>query len=298
MPNTLVHLGINGIATRTIIRNADLKWIYMGAIIPDFPWIMQRIIKQVIPGVNLYDLRLYCVIQASFIFCLLISFALSSFSEQYKKTCLILSVGSLLHLLLDALQTKWANGVHLIVPFDWQILNFGLFWPESNVTYLLTVFGLIYFLVNIRKAISMPWRISFKLDKRRILGVILLAGYLVLPLNILNDSELANNHFVKTLREYNNRQDKYIELDRGEYEFLPENSHIYTFTGEKLNLSGLNLERDAKLSIKGVFISNDVIRINQYHIHHADIREIASYIGLSLVALMWIWIAANKNNGK
>ena len=63
----------------------------------------------------------------------------------------------------------------------------------------------------------MPWKISFELDKRHILGVFPLTGYLVLPLYLLNDSELANNHFVKTLREINIRKDKYIELDRNTY---------------------------------------------------------------------------------
>ena len=55
MPNTLAHLAINGLATRSLIRGANLKWIFLGAIIPDIPWILQRVVKLVAVDVNLLD---------------------------------------------------------------------------------------------------------------------------------------------------------------------------------------------------------------------------------------------------
>jgi hypothetical protein len=35
MPNTLAHLGIQGVATLSWLKKADLKWIFIGCIIPD-----------------------------------------------------------------------------------------------------------------------------------------------------------------------------------------------------------------------------------------------------------------------
>ena len=69
MPNTLAHLGVQGIATRSVLRDADLKWIYLGCIIPDVSWIIQRLVRYVIPNIDLYDLRLYAIVQASLLFC-------------------------------------------------------------------------------------------------------------------------------------------------------------------------------------------------------------------------------------
>ena len=95
---------------------------------------------------RLYRRRFY------FVYCL--SLALATISKHFWRTLIILSINSLLHLLLDATQIKWANGVHFFAPFNWQLANFNLFWPESIPTYILTFFGLIYFAINWRKCIA------------------------------------------------------------------------------------------------------------------------------------------------
>lgn len=117
MPNTLAHIGIQGIATRSIIKDADYKWILIGCIIPDVPWILQRIVS-VVFNVDLYALRLYATVQSSFFFCIILSLVLATFSKQYWRVFIILSTNSFFHLILDSLQTKWANGVHLFAPLN------------------------------------------------------------------------------------------------------------------------------------------------------------------------------------
>jgi hypothetical protein len=47
VPNALAHLGVQGVATRALLRDADLKWVYIGCIIPDIPWILQRFVRAV-----------------------------------------------------------------------------------------------------------------------------------------------------------------------------------------------------------------------------------------------------------
>ena len=83
MPNTLAHIGIQGLASKALFRKADLKWVYIGLIIPDVPWIAQRLIRIFPFDVDLYDLRLYFIIQASLIFCLILSFALASLTKDF-----------------------------------------------------------------------------------------------------------------------------------------------------------------------------------------------------------------------
>jgi hypothetical protein len=131
LPNTLAHIGIGGTLTRLAIKGADLKWIYLGCLIPDLPWIFQRLGNILIPNINLYDLRLYVIVQSTLLFSIILSLALTSFSKEYIRTFLILAFGSLIHLLLDSLQEKWTNGVLLLAPFNWDLMNFNLFWPES-----------------------------------------------------------------------------------------------------------------------------------------------------------------------
>ena len=128
MPNTLAHLGIQGIATRSWFRNADLKWIFIGCVIPDLPWILQRLIWTGLPDIDRYDLRLFATAQSSLFFCLILSVALAALSKRFWKVFIILGINSLLYLLMDALQNKWANGVQFFAPFNWKMTNFDLFW--------------------------------------------------------------------------------------------------------------------------------------------------------------------------
>ena len=100
VPNTLAHIGIQGLATRSIIKDADLKWVLVGCVIPDVPWIIQRLAR-LVSEVNPYELRLYATVQSSFFFCLILSLLLSTLSKTYWKTFTILSINAFFHLILD-----------------------------------------------------------------------------------------------------------------------------------------------------------------------------------------------------
>ena len=117
MPNTLAHIGVQGITTRSIFKFSDLKWIYIGCMIPDIPWIIQRYLRTA-QIFNLYDVRDYSIILATFLFSIIFSAAISFFSNNYKRVFFILVFSSLFHLLLDPLQIKWANGIHLFAPIN------------------------------------------------------------------------------------------------------------------------------------------------------------------------------------
>lgn len=294
MPNTLAHLGINGIAAKSILKSSDLKWIYLSAVIPDIPWIIQRIFK-LLPGVDTLDLRLYVVIQAAFLFCIILSLAFAFLSKNFKKTLLILVFGSLLHLILDAFQIKWANGVHLFAPFSWKLMRFDFFWPESIPTYLITLFGLIYVIINWKSAASLPVDITFKSSKKILAFIIFLTVYFVVPVFLLNGPESENNHFVKTLRSPK-RIGKYIEFDRASFVYKPEGSFLENFTNENFYLEGVNIKHDANISLKGKFISQNKILVKEYHIHSVLFRDASSYIGLFLVLTLWILPGIKRNN--
>ena len=72
MPNTLVHLGVQSVSTKAVFKDADFKWIAIGCIIPDVPWIIQRIILVAQTGIDRFDLCQYVTVQASLFCCFIL----------------------------------------------------------------------------------------------------------------------------------------------------------------------------------------------------------------------------------
>ena len=143
MPSTLGHIAVQGLLTRPAFPRLAARWILLGAVLPDLPWILKRITLVAIPSIDPYDARLYFLIQASLVFCLLLAGALAALSRRPRLVFSCLAVSSLLHLLTDATQIKWGVGVHLLAPVSWEPLKLGLFWPESLPSILLTLVGLV-----------------------------------------------------------------------------------------------------------------------------------------------------------
>jgi hypothetical protein len=261
VPNTLAHLGVQGFATRASVRGIDPKWIYVGCVIPDLPWIIQRAAKVLLPNIDPYDLRLYVVIQASFLFCLLLSSSLAALSRHFWKTFAILGSNSFLHLFLDAFQIKWANGVHFIAPISWHLTQFRFFWPETFSTYMITAFGLFYIAFNGRLALVTPIGINIGSPRRLVAATILIAVYFAGPLLLVNGPATADNHFVTTLRDRASRPGRQVELDRARYIYRPSGGNLQIFSGEELNVEGVDLDHSALISVQGVFNSEDAIRV-------------------------------------
>lgn len=286
MPNTLVHIVVNGFLTRNLLGRANLLFIYIGATLPDIPWILQRIISFVLPEINAYDLRLYSIVTSSLAFSLVLALSISFLTSTPKRTFFILMLGAVLHLLLDALETKWGNGVIFFAPVTWKSINFGLFWPENWMIYSLTGAGFIYLVLNWNESITNR-QIYFSRNRKLIsLSLILIAAYFVLPLTLMENAETANNHYIKTLRETDGRTGNYFEVDRGNLIDQDSNDYFITNFDEELKVSNLNLHSVEKMSIKAKFLSNSEIEIIEYHIH--DNRDIYSYLGLSLLTILTI----------
>lgn len=295
MPNTLAHIGINGLLTKSIIKKSDLLWIYLGCLIPDFPWIVRKAVALLMPNINGYELQSYVIVQASLFFSIILSVGFSSLSKKPGKTFLILFLGSLFHLLLDPIQTKWANGVHLFAPINWELINYGIFWPESYVTYLLTFLGLVFFLFTLRELKT--YNLDLIISKSRVFGTILFFGvYLFLPITFMPNVVNADNHFVGTLKDIDNRENKYVEMDRRKIRF-DESTNSYwikSFDEDEIELENVSKITSSKLSIKGKFVSTDKIWVTEYHENWVIFRDGSSYVGLFLIFFAWFYSAKRK----
>lgn len=287
MPNTIAHFAVNGLISRTLISNADLKWIYLACIIPDVPWILQRILKVLPFSLDLYDIRAYCIAQSSLWICIFLCLAFTFLAKQRGKVFLILIIGCLLHLLIDALQIKWANGVQLFAPFDWQLFRLDLFWPESIGTYLLTTVGLIYFIANFGKAIQTNCN-EFHVSLKNIgISVFFALIWFTLPLVFISSVYEANNHFISTLKDSDNRAGKYIEIDRNTFMHAYAGTAVLTSYGDLLSVKNINADHGDLISIQGRFSDNETISIESYHVH-SKFRDYASMVGLTCVLLIWL----------
>ncbi len=288
MPNTIAHLGIHALATKALIRKAEIKWIWAGCVIPDLPWIGQRAAGLLMPGLSPYDVRLYAIAQATLLMCLAVSAALALCSTRPWRVFAILALGCVLHLLLDALQIKWANGVHLFAPLSWDLLNFGLFWPEDWPSLALTLLGLSY---AVYAWVMLPDG-SEDLERPRGVRLVaisgLLAAYLLVPFALSDGARDADNHYVATLQNVEDRTDRSIALDRNRFVRDDKGDWVQVWTGERIAATGLLPEQSTKASIRGTFSDPATVHIIAFHRHPGSLRDLASYVGLALVLAWWI----------
>ena len=286
MPNTLAHLGVQALATRSLLPRAELRWIALGCVIPDLPWIAQRAVRVLSSDIDRYDLRLYAIAQASLAVSLIACAAFACLAREPRRVFGVLSLNVLFHLLLDAAQTKWANGVHLFAPFSWELWNAELFWPESIASYSLTALGLAV-IVWLPRGVSpvLPRGLSTR-------NAALAAGfgiaYICLPVALIDGPRAADNHSVRTLRATATRSGRPVEFDRAQVVRGDDRDEVVTLTGERIALVGAEFSSATRLSLRGTFVDAETLSVDAQHAHVGWRRDLATYAGLALIAVLWL----------
>ncbi|MBA3613573.1 MAG: hypothetical protein H0W49_11820 [Nitrospirales bacterium] len=288
MPNTLAHIGVQGLLNQAVKPGIDPKLVCLGCLLPDLPWIFQRVLMGILPGSDPYTIRLYCIAQASLFVTLVLCGALAFLTHTPRAVFMILGVNVLLHLVLDGLQTKWANGVHLFAPLSWDLWNVGLFWPESLPTYIMTGGGLFYIGWQWRKGISQPLPISLLSPFKMAISASLLILYFALPFVLLEGPRNADNHFVRTLEEIEARPGRPLELDRPSYVKTPSGDMIGLFNGEQISTTQEILDHSATVSVRGRFVTPTQLDVLEFHEHSTWFRDTGSYLGILLLLGMWL----------
>jgi hypothetical protein len=286
MPNTLAHLGTQAALTRAGWRRAPLLWAYLGGVLPDLPWILQRLVRTAAPGLDPAQLRLYFVAQASLVGCLVLAGAAAALAQRWRPVLALLAAGAVLHLLLDAIEIKWAHGVLLLAPFDWSQWQLGWFWSESWPGLVWTLLAAVW--------VAWTWREAWREDPGIVLSLrrlsssaALIALWLLLPLALMPGAWRGDVHDVRTLREVAQRPGRPVELYRADVHERPGPDLVETLESELLTLEGLEVEGEQEVSIRGRFIDETTIRVDQWFVHPEGWRDLGSYLGLAVVALLW-----------
>jgi hypothetical protein len=305
LPNTLAHLGVQGFLQGSLGRAAraeiDPKWIALGCVLPDVPWIWQRALRSLFAALGmldpsapldaLYDLRLYAIVQGSLFLCAILALGAASLAPRPGVVFGVLAFGAALHLLLDALETKWGNGVHFFAPFAWRELNFGWFWPESGAALGLTGLGVAWVAATWRSAVTTPPRLELRGARIPTAGACL-AAYLLLPILFLGAAEAGNSHSIDVLREPPAaRVGRTVELHRSFYLHRGGVPVVRTLIEEELEVPGLELEDGARVSVRGRFVAPHRLAVDEWHTHRSTRRDVATYVGLVAVAAAWLFAA-------
>ena len=285
MPNTLVHFAAQGAASHGLWRRVDPRWVYLGCLLPDLPWILRRAVVGLSLPADTFDLRLYTMALASLAGTLLLCAALAAVTVAPRLVFSVLGLNTLLHLLLDATELKWGNGVHLFAPFSWRMTGFDLLPGESPVYLALTVAGALLVAVEIARPRGAPTRLDLRPSRLAAAGA-LLAAYFLFPLPFLGALEASDSYSVKTLREVDARAGRAVGLDRTAFLATPAGGVIQLWTGERVRAAGEVPDRDATVSLHGTFLAPDVLRVDRLFEHRRD-RDWPSYLALVLLALVW-----------
>lgn len=290
MPNTLIHIAVQASIGRALLRRGDFIWCLIGLIIPDLAWIFWRIALMLTNNWAPYSLKLYAIVQSSLFGSLLLCAAIAALAQKPNRVFIILATNALLHLLLDATQIKWANGVLLGAPFTWQLTQFSFFWPENWIGDLLTVLGFLGCLSFTWQSRSFSIQGLFKLSKLKILsaGLFLLLYWTAPPL-LWSGAIKADNHFIQTLSQVEARPGKVIELDRVYFRKESDRLWIHTLWGGDLFAATPVLSKAGTISIRGIFIDTHRIQITDYHLHRSGWRDGASILGLIWVTFFIFW---------
>lgn len=290
MPNTLAHIAVQASVGRVLLRPSDFVWCLIGLVVPDLAWIFWRIALIIINTWDPYSLKLYAIVQSSLYGSLLLCAAIAALTRKPVRVFCILAVNSLAHLLLDASQIKWANGVLLGAPFTWQLTEFGLFWPESWFSNLLTFGGLFSCLYLTWQSRSISFQGQFNLSKIRIIltGLFLLL-YWATPPFLWSGAIAADNHFIDTLSQKEARLGKTIELDRVFFHKEGDRLQIHTLWGDDFVATSTDLPDTGSLSLKGIFTDTYQIQITDYHLHRKGWRDSASILGLTWIVFFILW---------
>jgi hypothetical protein len=285
VPNTLVHFATQAVATRAFWR-LDPRWIYLGCLLPDLPWILRRAVVAFGLPVDAVDLRLYTMAQASLAGTLLLAAALATLTAAPRVVGAVLGANVLAHLLLDASEIKWGNGVHLLAPFSWRMTRLDLVSGESALVTVLSAAGAFLAVWDLkshrRPGIAFVWG-----GRRLAAAAALAAAYFVTPVFFFGAIEASDSYSVRTVREVDRRPGRVVSLDRTALVVTEGGRFIELWNGERVRAAGAGPHHSARVSLHGTFLEPDLLRIDQW-MEHRQGRDWPSYLALVLLGLLWI----------
>ena len=282
-----MHIGVQAALSLPSKRPGLTSWVLLGCVIPDLPWVLKRVLSAV-SGLDGTLLALYAIVQSTLLFSVVLALAVSLLARSPLSVWLVVSANCLVHLLLDAIEIKPGNGVHLFAPMSWELVNFGLFWPEDWQIVVLSGLGIAVALLltfNVDRYLARP---QICLDRRRVLAAVAVGVlYFIAPLALLDRPLEADNRYLQTLSEEGQRTGKIVRFDRDRLAYRDGRVIVVTGTGAEFALVGEALPTNGVVSLEGRFIDQSTIEVTMIHVNRSAFRDWASIAGLLFVGIIW-----------
>lgn len=286
-------MGVHGALLRSSSGRAEVLWIYVGAIIPDIGWILQRLIRQMPVDIDPLRLLSYAAVLSSLAACLIASAAVAALTVRRGRVFCLLATGSLLHLLMDAAEIKWANGVLLLAPFSWTMTTWDLFQQDGAFVLAATAGSLLFVIWAWRAGILEINRAMWRLSPAALstaAGLVLL--FFLWPLPWIDAPTEHGLYDSDVIRDAESRAGRPLELDRARY--FSDRNEIRIFTGEFIKIENFSAPADTLVSLRGVFQEPGLLRVDQAIIHHPWQRTATVLAGLGLFALFIMHAACRR----
>jgi hypothetical protein len=291
MPNTLAHIGAQFPIGKGICRKWDPRWIALGLLLPDLPWILQRIALVIFPFLSPITIRSYVVVVSTPLFCIILAASIACLFEKGRSIFQILVFQSLLHLALDACQQKGGVGVPFFAPFYWQAFSFPIYSMNGWVTNILNMSGVLILLLVGSGKIRYPKLNSLALKRpgHLSLAVSLMLLYGIAPLLLRDQVIEANVHDLKVWQGEMPRSGAVVHFDRAHY-FPGQPGGIQDdFNPTPIPILGIDYAVETDISTTAVFVDENTLQAGIWVIHPPGIRLAYTLIGLIGIGLIWMY---------
>ncbi len=281
MPDLLTHFGTTYGLFFPYRMKIDPRLIFLGALLPDLPWIARRVAVQLF-GADPVAASTYLIPFATPFIALLASALIALFNREPRACFSLVFVPALWHLILDAMQSRLGNGVMFFYPFSFKEYDWQLFWPEDVSSYILLSASVALLLLLPARCRLLPFRLKN-------LGVAALLAAFILLFPIATRQELVRHNvfsldFITNPEGWENRV---VNLDRDE---IVSDSPllIQSVNGRRFELvGGDGLKAGDSVSLRGIYRGGK-IHIQSIHRHRELLRSACSYLGLVFFAVVWL----------
>jgi hypothetical protein len=289
LPSLMVHYGTTLLAGWPVRHQSVTTALLLGATWPDVPWMALRVLDLWSPDELRIPLRLYAQAFHTPLMCLWGGLIFACFMQRPRPQALAFIGAAWFHLVLDAFQTRYGNGVALLYPFSWRVYDFELFWPDGTI-------GLILLAMSTAVVLHAFWKGLEPLHLRRpswLRVTALTLGYLLMPLATWHAAFDANVFNALFIYFPSALEGKEVGFERNAL-VSSKPPRLRTWYDHHLALDQVPDEARPGdvVSLRGTY-GEGQLKVRQFHIHSLDLHSTPSIVAFVMLVLAFWRAQAN-----
>lgn len=144
LPDWITHIGVAWLASTSLnLPRRERKLVLLGSVLPDcYKLLLFPMGSLGLIGANMYVelfFEPFSSLLGAFFLCI---FVASLYGGELRRSLILLSSGSLSHLLLD---TLLYSGPILLIPLSWRSFELDLLWPENPMPAIVVATAVLAF---------------------------------------------------------------------------------------------------------------------------------------------------------